>query len=134
MEYFPQNALDDDPESHKFRTSWYVPHLLSMKEEPLHPLVVDRPTVYRLLFLPTFDRPSVVRLFEAEGVWRAVCKRSDGRGGYGPGPLVSEEERAVASRSRGTRQPAGWGSILGHAVVREVGGVRRVASRSGGSV
>ena len=96
MEFFPENTLDDHPGGHAFRVNWYVPHLLSMEEPPLRPPVADRPTVYRLLFLPTFDRPAVVRLTEAEGGWRAVCKRSDGRGGYGPGPLLSAAERDLS--------------------------------------
>jgi hypothetical protein len=94
MEFFPQGTLDDRPDGHAFRVNWYVPHLLSMQEQPLYPAVVDRPAVYRLLFLPTFGHPVVVRLTEAAGGgWRVVCKRSDGRGGYGPGPLVSQQER-----------------------------------------
>jgi hypothetical protein len=96
MEFFPENTLDDHPDGHAFRVNWYVPHLLSMEEQPLHPPVSDRPAVYRLLFLPTFDRPAVVRLTETEGGWRAVCKRNDGRGGYGPGPLLSAAERDLS--------------------------------------
>jgi hypothetical protein len=96
MEVFPQNSLEDRPDGHAFRVNWYVPQLVSMQEQPLHPPVADRPTVYRLLFLPTFERPVMVRLTEAERTWRVVCKRSDGRGGYGPGPLLSEEERDLS--------------------------------------
>lgn len=96
MEFFPPNTLSDDSDRHAFRVSWYVPHLLSMQEGPLHPQVAERPVIYRLLFLPTFDCPVVVRLTEGDGVWRAVCKRSDGRGGYDPGPLISENERDLS--------------------------------------
>ena len=34
MEFFPQNALGDDADEHVFRVDWYVPHLLSMREQP----------------------------------------------------------------------------------------------------
>jgi hypothetical protein len=97
MEFFPPGALADQPELHTFRARWYAPHLLSMQERPLYPLGADEPEVYRLLFLPTFHEPVVVRLSEVEGAWRAVCKRSDGRGGYGPGRLTTETERDLSA-------------------------------------
>lgn len=96
MEFFPANSLDPRPDLHAFRDRWYVSHLLAMQERPLYPPAPDRPPVYRLLFLPTFRQPAVVRLAEVGGVWRAVCKRSDGRGGYSPGQLAGEAERELA--------------------------------------
>jgi hypothetical protein len=68
-----------------------------MDEQPLYPPVADQTAVYRLLFLPTFQRPVVVRLIEADGTWRVVRKCSHGRGGYGPGPLMNEEKRELTS-------------------------------------
>jgi hypothetical protein len=91
MEFFPPGALDSQPDGHAFRERWYVRHLLAMQELPLQPAAAG-PDVYRLLFLPTFHQPSVIRLTHAEGVWRAVCKRSDGEGGYAPGRLAAETE------------------------------------------
>jgi hypothetical protein len=96
MEFFPPNAFDDRPSLHTFSDRWYVPHLLAMKEQPLYPPVPDQPVLYRLLFLPTFEQPSLVRLTEAVGIWRAVCKRTDGQGGYSPGRLVGEAERELS--------------------------------------
>jgi hypothetical protein len=96
MEFFPVNALDPRPDLHAFRDRWYVSHLLAMGERPLHPLAPDQPIVYRLLYLPSFRQSAVVRLNEAGGTWRAVCKRSDGRGGYSPGRLAGEAERELS--------------------------------------
>jgi hypothetical protein len=97
LEFFPNNAFEDYPGGHVFRVNWYVPHLLSMAEQPLYPPVADQAAICRLLFLPTFHRPVVVRLIEADGTWRVVCKRTNGRGGYRPGPLINEETRGLSS-------------------------------------
>lgn len=96
MEFFPANSLDHRPDIHAFCDRWYVSHLLAMQERPLWPPAPNLPTAYRLLFLPTFQQPRAVRLTEASSGWRAVCKRSDGRGGYAPGRLVGEAERELS--------------------------------------
>ena len=96
MEFFPPGALDDRPHLHAFRDRWYVAHLLAMQERPLNSSVADQSAVYRLLFLPTFRQPSVVRLTEAGGLWTVVCKRSSGRGGYSSGRLAGERERELS--------------------------------------
>ena len=96
MQFFPANALDDRPDLHAFRDRWYVSHLLAMDEQPLYPPASDQPPVYRLLFLPTFRQPAVVRLTESGGTWWAVYKRSDGRGGYYPGRLAGAVERELS--------------------------------------
>jgi len=96
MEFFPANTLDPRPDLHAFKHRWYVSYLLAMQERPLHPPEPGQPSVYRLLFLPTFRQPAVVRLTEANGGWRAVCKRSDGLGGYSAGRLAGEAERGLS--------------------------------------
>jgi hypothetical protein len=93
MKFFPDGSLDDRPDLHAFLASWYVDYLVAMRENPLYPPSDDPRTVYRLLFLPTFQQPSVVRFTEATGNWRVVCKRSDGEGGYHPGQLIGTVER-----------------------------------------
>jgi hypothetical protein len=96
MEFFPPGALDDRPDLHAFHDRWYVSHLLSMREQPLHPPAAEQPDSYRLLFLPTFQRPSVVHLNRVGEAWKAVCKQTDGRGGYGPGQLTMDEEHYLS--------------------------------------
>src|SRR5262245_58215416 len=96
MQFFPENALDDRPDLHAFRDRWYVSHLLAMEERPLYPPTTDQSPVYRLLFLPTFRQPGVVRLTAAGGTWRAVCKRSNGQGGYSPGRLAGAAEQELS--------------------------------------
>ena len=96
MQFFPTGAFDDQPCRHALRESWSVSHLLAMEELPLYPRVVGQLSVYRLLFLPTFEQPSVIRLAEAGRVWRVTCKRSDGQGGYSPGKLAARVERELS--------------------------------------
>ena len=107
MEFFPANSLDPRPDLHTFLDRWYVSHLLAMEEKPLSPPAAEEPDVYRLLFLPTFNPPAVVRLTDAEGVWQAVFKRSDGLGGYAPGRLASESARPLPPK-----QAAEFGRLL----------------------
>lgn len=75
----------------EFRMDAYVPHLVAMHEQPLHPAVADRATVYRLLLTRTEMPPVMVRLTEANKTWHVVCKRSNGIGEL-PGRLVFEKE------------------------------------------
>ena len=89
MEFFPPGVLDESPYLHAFRDTWYVPHLLAMQEQPLYPPDPNQLTTYRLLHLPTFTHPTVVRVTDADG-WRVVRKQTDGRGGYERGRLVAE--------------------------------------------
>ena len=98
MEFFPPGSLDDRPELHAFRDRWYVSHLLAMQESPMYPPPTDSASTYRLLFLPTFHNPSVVRFKCLGDTWNAVCKRTDGRGGYSPGKLVAQSEWILSRR------------------------------------
>jgi hypothetical protein len=89
--FFPE-VLDYDAQRSRFRCGWYGSHLWSMEERPLYPPEPDQFPVYRLLHLPTFSAPSMVRLTEGVDGWRVVCKRSDGWGGYAAGELVAVAE------------------------------------------
>jgi hypothetical protein len=87
--FFPDLVFDANKEHNDFIVDWYSKHLKAMKEPSLWKLCEkDRSaTVYRLLWLPTFDRPVSVRLVRrSEGaVLYAVLL--DGRGGYEPGKI-----------------------------------------------
>ena len=95
MDFFPPNSLHDRPDMHEFRNCWYVSHLLAFREQPLYPPTADQAVVYRLLHIPTFQRPAVVRLSDIGGAWQVVFKRSDGRMGYA-GPLLGEVKRDLS--------------------------------------
>jgi hypothetical protein len=94
--FFPPGSLDSRTDLHASRGSRYASYLATMGEKPLYPPLADSPPTYRLLYLPTFREPLVVRVTEATHSWRVVCKRSDGLGGYFTGQLVGSGERSLS--------------------------------------
>jgi hypothetical protein len=98
--YFPNLVFDSDKEGHDFVVDWYSEHLRAMKEPSLWKLSErDRSaTVYRLLWLPTFDRPVSVRLVKS-GKWATLhAVLLSGRGGYDPGRVIVSKSAKIAGR------------------------------------
>lgn len=96
MDFFPPNSLDSNPELDEFSRRWYERHLMVMEEQPLYPPASRALDVYRLLFLPTFEQPTLVRLSRSHGRWSAVCKQTDGQGGFDEGQLISDSQRELS--------------------------------------
>src|SRR4051812_23350007 len=94
-EVFPPGGFAGDPDRDQSPAGWDAFFPFAVQEGPLRESD-GQPSVYRLLHLPTFDRPTVVLLIDADG-WRVVRKQTDGRGGYFPGKLVSEAERGLTA-------------------------------------
>jgi hypothetical protein len=93
--YFPSRVFDRDAEIGRLDADHYGGHLQAMGEPSLWKLAQEgrRPTVYRLLYLPTFYRPISVRVEKAgeSGKLRAV--QFDGKGGFEPGKVAFEKAR-----------------------------------------
>ena len=70
--FFPPGVLEG-------LEDWYEIFLLAKQELPLYPPAADSPPVYRLLHLPSFQRPSMVRLTGGGDNWRVVHKPRGGR-------------------------------------------------------
>ncbi len=86
-----------------FYEDWFGGHPAALQEAPLWsaPEAAGEDDVIRLLFLPTFNRPSVLRLTKTDtGDYLYEFRQSDGAGGYDPGQL------AVQDRGRLTRNQA----------------------------
>jgi hypothetical protein len=66
------------------RYDLYSAHLKVMNELPLAALV-DEDESYRFLWLRTFHRPVMVRVWRTGNRYFTVVKRLSGRGGYAPG-------------------------------------------------
>lgn len=92
--FFPPETLGDSGLD-SVRRIWYAGALYMMEESPLYPPVANRFLEYRLLYLPTFTHPYMVRLIEEADVWQVICKRTDGQGGYGFGYLVQSAKRIL---------------------------------------
>jgi len=85
-EFFTPVSLSSDAGSAEFLNDWYSRHLHAMSESPLAALV-DEEESYRFLWLRSFHRPVVVRMWRSGARYFIVAKRLTGRGGYDPGTL-----------------------------------------------
>jgi hypothetical protein len=98
--FFPDLVFYENKERNDFIVDWYSKHLKVMKEPSLWKLSeTDRSaTVYRFLWLPTFDHPVSVRLVRCnEGaVLRAVLL--SGRGGYEPGKIAVSKTAKITGK------------------------------------
>ena len=83
---FPAGAMHEPEGISRSDAEWYSKHLTAMDEAPLWR---DRDaTVYRLLWLPSFDNPVCVRIDRtAEGA-RLHARVLDGKGGSEPGQVA----------------------------------------------
>lgn len=87
--YFPRLSFSHEVEQDEFIQQWFGKHLRSMAEPRLYlDQTVD---AVRLLTLPTFHAPSLVRFNREPAATRITAKQTDGRGGYGAGRLSSSK-------------------------------------------
>jgi hypothetical protein len=90
--FFPAGALGGG-ESQQGYEEWFGKHLRAMKENPIHP-GQQGTLVLRFLWLRTFHHPIVVRLVKTD-TWHITAKQTDGQGGYEPGKITHQEDRAL---------------------------------------
>ena len=84
--YFPPLTFGDEMERDDFIQQWFGKHLRSMDEPCLH--LEQTCDAVRLLTLPTFHAPRLVRINRDATATRITAKQTDCRGGYGPGRLT----------------------------------------------
>jgi hypothetical protein len=101
--YFPADAWGPSQgawtaeERAQFYERWFGRHLAAMRE----PVLWEEPAeaegaITRLLFLPSFQRPAMVRVTALpKGEMAYTFKALDGAGGYDPGNLVDNETGQV---------------------------------------
>lgn len=97
--YFPPGLLGAEGNS-AFATRWYSSFLAAMDEPSLWEMSrTGQGEAYRFLWLPTFDRPVVVRVLLSEGRQaEVVVKVLSGQGGYEPGHLVRDDVHPLSAR------------------------------------
>lgn len=83
-EVLPREIWSSDP----YIYDKCVDVLLKMREKPLSTPAAYQADVFRLIYIPTFSNPAVVRLERSGGGWRGVFKRCEGQGGYEVGELA----------------------------------------------
>lgn len=85
--------------SGEFLVRWFSKHLAAMGEPSL-PLLLAEARVFRFTLLETFDSPVTFRLdVKSNGDATLHVKKTDGKGGYGPGRLVSSKQVQIPKRS-----------------------------------
>ncbi|VTR93331.1 Uncharacterized protein OS=Chryseobacterium antarcticum GN=HY04_05025 PE=4 SV=1 [Gemmata massiliana] len=90
--YFPAGVLDPSPNSEELFDGWFSQHLHSAGEQPLFPAPDNQPLTFRFLALPTWGKPSTVRVEQRGERWWLVGRMTDGDGGYDPGPVIRTAE------------------------------------------
>ena len=87
--YFPIKTKAGVEGVTAFESKWYGKALERMNEPRLPRLVKEENiTVYRLMILPTWGNPIVVRAQKHGELYSLSARRLDGQGGYDPGKLV----------------------------------------------
>ena len=84
--FFPGGLLDNFPPGWRedLTRKWFSRHLHAMEEPSMY--CEGTPTeTYRVLSLPSFDRPVAVRVFRQGEGGRLVAVELNGQGGYRPG-------------------------------------------------
>jgi hypothetical protein len=91
--YFPKGSISD------FEQEWYGKHLSAMKEPVLSPTGKGSGYLaFRVLYLPTWDRPVAVRYEAKEGGFVRRSVMLSGAGGYAPGKIAAEKEVNIAKQ------------------------------------
>jgi hypothetical protein len=93
VQFFPPGVFGEN----NFTAYTGSAHLRSMDEPSLLSRESDQPPVYRLLYVPTWKQPCVVRITETTEKWSIVCKISDGKMGS-PGKLVEQADGELSKK------------------------------------
>lgn len=91
--YFPIKTATEGEGVTAFEAKWFSEPLRRMKEPRLRESTSDmQAEVYRVMILPTWGNPIVVRAQKLEGIFQLSARRLDGQGGYDPGKLVESKD------------------------------------------
>ena len=91
--YFPTKKNGGADAVTPFEAKWYSEPLKRMREPHFPDLAKDvNAEVYRLMILPTWGNPIVVRVQRGAKSYSLSARRLDGQGGYDPGKLVEAKD------------------------------------------
>ena len=91
--YFPIKTKAAAEGVTAFEAQWYGKSLERMNEPRLRDVAKDvNAEVYRMMILPTWGNPIVVRIHRHEKLYSLSARRLDGQGGYDPGKLVETKD------------------------------------------
>lgn len=89
--FFPTQAAEKKAKA--LYVSWYRKHLLAAGEPEIYQS--GHQGTLRLIVLPTFENPVLIRLYSAADGDQLIVKRLSGAGGYEPGQLAMRSERRL---------------------------------------
>jgi hypothetical protein len=95
--YFPIKTKSGGEGVTAFESKWYGKSLERMSEPRLPGLAKDvNADVYRIMILPTWGNPIVVRVQRHGELYSLSARRLDGQGGYDPGKLVESKNSELS--------------------------------------
>ena len=95
--YFPIRNSAGGEGVTAFESKWYGKSLERMNEPRLPGFAKDvNASVYRIMILPTWGNPIVVRVQRHGGLYSLATRRLDGHGGYDPGKLVESKNSELS--------------------------------------
>jgi hypothetical protein len=91
--YFPIKTKADGEGVSAFESKWYGKSLERMNEPRLPEFTKDvSADIYRIMILPTWGNPIVVRVQRHGELYSLSARRLDGQGGYDPGKLAESKD------------------------------------------
>jgi len=95
--YFPTGVFRRGHSDGNFAANWFAGQLAALEEQPLKNGVPKDETVYRFLYLPTFDHPTSIRVtIHASGSATVDIRTASGKGGYDPGEMSSRKSQELS--------------------------------------
>ncbi|MBD3349996.1 MAG: hypothetical protein GF364_00740 [Candidatus Lokiarchaeota archaeon] len=96
--FFPKSTFNKNEGLDTFTQKWYGKHLLVMNEKPIYNSGSSDLTIYRLLYLRTFEHPVMIKITieKNEILLRAIIL--SGAGGYEPGTVKTDIKRTLSEK------------------------------------
>jgi hypothetical protein len=100
QQFFPEGVFDEKKDVSESIADRYSGHLKALREVPLwNAAKQTKGTVYRFLWLHSFDHPVVVRLaLNGDATGTLVVKVTSGGGGYKPGRLIENRTKKLSKQ------------------------------------
>ena len=91
--FYPKNIFNENDDSSTQK--WYAKHLTVMKETPIYNINSSDATIYRFLYLRTFENPILIKIAIENDVNTLKAIILSGEGGYEPGVVEKEINKSV---------------------------------------
>nr|MDO8109259.1 hypothetical protein [Candidatus Sigynarchaeota archaeon] len=93
--FYPKNIFDKNDELDALKQKWYAGHLSAMNEDPIYDTDSSDLTIYRFLYLRTFNNPIMIEVAVKKNENNLKAVILSGAGGYEPGTIEKEINKAL---------------------------------------